>query len=77
MLSMRSGSRGSTTVTLISLGVILVENDPSEELMAEPTVGQLGLCGDDAGSMIVVRSEWLDDEDQDPRRHLSWLDTSQ
>lgn len=55
-----------------------MENDPSEflpepELMVEPTVGQLGLCGDDAGSMIVVRSEWLED---DVLPQFSWLDPS-
>lgn len=50
-------------------------NDPSEFLPVpeprfEPTVGQLGLCGEDPGAMVVVRAEWL--EDGPP---LSWLHT--
>lgn len=31
-----------------------------EERMVEPTVGQLGLCGEDAG-MMRIKPEWLDD----------------
>lgn len=42
------------------------------ERMVEPTVGQLGLCGEDAGSMIVVQP----DEDEPHvglEGDLSWL----
>lgn len=44
------------------------------ERMVEPTVGQLGLCGEDAGSMIVVQPEWLEDEPMvGLEGDLSWL----